>query len=324
MENVSLNIYCDEIVNETLDDVFSEQNEYWTYLGLLLVPTHQQDQLLEKLLDSRCLANGDQSWRSCNSQCKYHDDNNTEVHYSELNDTRKYKVASSWVDLLIQNGEKDWGLVYFYILGLNLNNLDLKKFGPASQQNRDVTIYNRFFRTAIQKSTKSFFHQKSQINIENIYHDKGAEKEHPLFPWHSIQKLDSEDKKLEFACDEVTFIDSDHRVESGSPIHSHFIQFIDLILGCSFNCLHYSSENKNKLSIALQAKPLLRRIIKCPGNKNSDYNYFQRQKIEFFPQENLSNYEEDSLLREVKRNENFYTKRELLIKEHKEPPLPFY
>ncbi len=323
MKSISLNIYCDEIVNVVLDDIFSEQNEYWTYLGVLLVPTHKQDELLRELLNSRCLADGDQNWRSCDLHCGYHDDNNTEVHYSELDDTRKYRVASSWIDFLLRNGEQDKKLVYFYILGLNLTNLDLEKFGPTSQQNRDVTIYNRFFRTAIQKSTKNFFYENDQINIENIYHDEGAEKNHPFFPWHSIQKLDTEDEKLGFACNKVTFIDSDHRVEEGSSVHSHFVQFIDLILGCSFNCLHYSSENENKLGIALQAKPLLKRIIKCPGNKNSGYNYFQRQKIEFFPQENLCDYEEDSLLREVKRNENFYTERELLIKEHKEPPLSF-
>lgn len=323
MKGINLNIYCDEIFNAKLDDVLSEQNENWTYLGLLLVPKNKQARLLKKVLDRRCLADGEQDWRRCNRQCKYHADNNTEIHYSELDDTRKYKVASSWIDLLLRNGERDWGLVYFYILGLNLTKLDMEKFGSTRQQNRDVTIYNRFFRTAIQKSTKIFFHQESRINIENIYHDKGAQEDHPLFPWHSVQKLGSEDKKLEFTCDEVTFLDSDHRAENGSSIHSHFIQFIDLILGCSFNCLHYSSESENKLDIALHAKPLLRRIIKCPSNKNSSYNYFQRQRIEFFPLENLSGYEEESLLREIKKRENFYTERELLIKEHKEPSFSF-
>ena len=316
-DRIKVALYCDEIVNARLqDNILGGEPEYWDYIGVLIVPEDKSKALLQKLLNGRCLNPDNEVWESCASRCKWHDDNNTEIHYAELDDTRKYKVACSWIDLLLENGRQDWGLIYFYILGLNRSKLNLSRFGPASQQNRHITIYNRFFRTAVQKSTKSFFHRFNHIIIDSIFHDPGPGQHHARFPWHTVWKLGREDKKLSFNCDEITFVNSDHRQDGGDPVHSHFIQFIDLLLGCTFNILHYASQNRNKVDIALKAKPLLGdRIIRAPNNKNSRYNYFGRQRIEFFPKKNLSDYDENSIIYRMKRLDNFYTDRELRIEQ---------
>jgi hypothetical protein len=318
---IRLYLYCDEVLKASLEeDLVGGEVEYWDYLGLLIVPEERHKHLLYHLLNARCLNPDNDVWEKCDSPCRWHEDNNTEVHYTQLDDTRKFKVAQSWIELLIRNGKQEWGLVYFYILGLNRSKLDLERFG-ASREGRDMTIYNRFFRTAVQKSTKSFFHDYDRIVIANIFHDPGSGQEHAYFPWHTVWKLGREDPKLEFERQHVTFINSDHRKADGDPVHSHFIQFIDLILGCTFNILHYASKNKNKVSIALDAKPLLERIIRVPGNPNSEYNYRGRQSIEFFPLENLSAYEEDTVLHEMKRLNNFYTQRALRIERRLQPTL---
>lgn len=325
--SIAVSLYCDEIFKERLrDDILGNRIEVWSYIGILIVPREKRNVLLRKLLNRRCLNEEKKvkKWGACNSKCKWHDDNNTEIHYTRLDDTRKFKVACSWIDFLLENGKEDQELVYFYILGLNLSKLDRENFGPASQQNRDITIYNRFFRTAIQKSTKSFFSEFDTIVVQEVYHDKGPGIQHRYFPWHSVYKLQSEDPKLWFECSEITFLNSDHRQDDGHPMHSHFIQFIDLLLGSTFNILHYASKDKNKTGIALMAKPLLGdRIIKKPRNKNSSYNYFGRQRIEFFPKENLSSYDENSIVYRMKRMDNFYTDRELRISRTLQPVLPF-
>lgn len=323
---IAVSLYCDEIVNQRLyDDILSDGYEHWSYIGILIVPSRNHDALLRELLNRRCVNEKREikEWGACSPKCKWHDDNNTEIHYTRLDDTRKYKVACSWIDFLLENGKEGRDLIYFYILGLNFSNLDMENFGPASQQNRDVTIYNRFFRTAVQKSTKTFFSRFDRIVIDGVYHDQGPEEEHEYFPWHSVYKLHQEDPKLWFNCREVEFIDSDHREDEGDPVHSHFIQFIDLLLGCTFNILHYASRNRNKVDIAVRAKPLLSRIIKKPNNKNSRYHYFGRQRIEFFPKENLSDYDAGSIVYQMKRMDNFYTTRQLRIERRLQPVLPF-
>ena len=320
---ITVTLYCDEIVNARLeDDLLGGESERWDYVGILIVPEGKSETLLSKLLNARCLNPDNEEWEGCESRCRWHDDNNTEVHYTELNDTRKYKIACSWIDLLIENGKQNWGLIYFYILGLNQSKLDLEKFGPANQQNRAITIYNRFFRTAVQKSTKSFFHRFDHIIIEDVYHDAGSAQNHELFPWHTVWKLGWEDAKLSFNCSEITFVNSDHRKGDGDPAHSHFIQFIDLLLGSTFNILHYASRNPNKVNIALRAKELLGdRLIRNPNNKNSRYHYFGRQRIEFFPRENLGGYDVDDIVYRMKRMDNFYIQREFRIERHLQPVL---
>ncbi len=75
----------------------------------------------------------------------------------------------SWIkDFLIErNNLGNKGLVYFNILGLNLTNMDLECFGE--NRSRDLTIYNRFFRTALKGGAKYFFAEYDEIVVRNIY-----------------------------------------------------------------------------------------------------------------------------------------------------------
>lgn len=320
--NVVVTVYCDEIFKARWeDDLLGGEPEYWDYIGLLIVPENKQEALLSKLLNARWLNPGNAVWEACEERCAWHDDNNTDVHYSELDDTRKFKIASSWIHFLPENGRQDWRLIYFYILGLNLTRLDLERFGPARGQNREITIYNRFFRTAIQKSTKAFFHEFDHIVIDTVYHDQGPEEDHECFPWHSVHRLDREDQKLRFNRRQIIFVNSDHRRDDGDPVHSHFIQFIDLLLGCTLNILHYTLKNRNKVEVALKAGELLSRIIRNPSNTNSRYHYVGRQKIEFFPREDLSEHDEDSIIYRAGRLQSFCAERELKIRRRIQPGL---
>ncbi len=319
-KSITLNLYCDEVKECPLKISQLDVYEKWSYMGMLIVPEFISDDLSKDLFNLRCLADPPRVWGSCSNYCKYHEQNNSEIHYEETNNTIKFKIARNWVQYWVKDKEK----IYFYILGINLSKLDLNKFGPKEQQDRHSTIYNRFFRTAIKKALKRFFAEYDIIMVDNIYHDKGNLEDHEYFSWHSIYKLKSEEDKIYFNNSQIVFLDSDHRSKNGDPVHSQFIQLIDIILGCVVNCLHYNSTNKNKYELASIAYEIAHIIIQRPNNKNSRYNYFKRQAIEFFPKEDLRGLDENSLEYKFKRVNQFYTNRKLLIEEHRIGQISFF
>lgn len=250
---------------------------------------------------------GDKIWGQCSDECQRHKHNNTEVHYSDIEKSKdKYFIAEKWLNYLLNDGNK----IYFYILGIDLRKLDKAQFGTQRQANN---IYNRFFRTAILKSVKSYFHNYSSITIEKIFHDKNKALETDLhFPWHSIFYIGNRDDKVRFTSNKISFINSDHR-KSKNP-YSNFIQFIDLLLGCINNCLDHISKNADKEALAEKSLPLIERLIEKPNNKNSSYKYVGRQKIDFFPKHNLSSLDEKSLEFRYRKMDSFYHKRVLQLK----------
>ena len=126
---VHLEIYCDEI-KRVKDDY---DRSVWMYLGALFVPTSKKDILLSKLLNLRCIKYNSWHWNedNCPNQCGYHDWNNTEIHFKDLyKHHSKFEIAKRWLKFLIEkNNKKDLGLVYFYILGIELSKLNLERFG---------------------------------------------------------------------------------------------------------------------------------------------------------------------------------------------------
>lgn len=287
MTRIVIDVYCDEINRVR----FISDSSIWMYIGMLFVPLNTKRMLLNELLNTRCIQN--RSWRwdasSCPHQCGYHQRNDTEIHYSSIHRTSaRFMIGHSWVkDFLIErNNLGNRGLVYFNILGLNLTNMDLECFGE--NRSRDLTIYNRFFRTALKGGAKYFFAEYDRIIVRVIYHDRGSQESHDLFPWYSGYRINLEDDdKLSVQDDEVEFVDSDHRVYSDVDGHlrneSQFVQFVDLILGSVFCCLHDPSEREEKKRIGLAMKPLLRRLLERPRNVNSSFNYHRKQQVSFFP-----------------------------------------
>ncbi len=171
---------------------------------------------------------------------------------------------------------------------------------------------------------KTYFRAYDNIIIHNIFHGKGNIEYHEYFPWHPIFRIQSEEDKIYFINDRIKFIDSDHRKPDGDPVHSQFIQFIDIILGYFANSLHLNAINKNKYALAVQAFPLIWRIIKRPNNPKSRYKYYKRQMIHFFPKDNLKGMDEQSLEYRYKRFNQFYTNRELPIKRERNRQVSFF
>ncbi|SHD77513.1 hypothetical protein [Schnuerera ultunensis] len=318
-ENLYLDLYCDEVKDCRLEIKSTGEIQSWTYIGILIVPDYISTELFTDINNLRCLSDSNQNWESCQKNCKYHERNDTEIHYNKVGSTIKYKIASRWVDYWLN----DKNLIYYYILGIDTNKLDKQNFGPKEQQDRNTTIYNRFFRAALQSSLNWYFGKDKNIIVKNIYHDKGNSEEHQFFPWHPIYKTEREYDNIKFQNTTISFIDSDHRKATGHPYHSHFIQFIDIILGCYVNCLHKNSINENKLNLAIKSFDIIERIVKNPFNKNSKYNYYKRQSIQFFPKHDLIGLDENSLEYQKKRKDNYYYNRPLLIEQEATGQLSF-
>lgn len=308
---IRLKLFCDESCSP---------QEGWLYLGILLVPESMEAFLLQDLLNKRCNRPRTGNWGECNPLCKFHERNNVEIHFKEIGyrNKNKYYLSSRWTDYFLQEVDK----VFLYILGINLNKLDRSYFGDDSIED---TIYNRFFRTAILKASKSFFskYEYNEIIITEIIHDESSSKEsHYYFNWHPIFFINLNDPRVKIVAPEIRFLDSDHRKPRGHRIYSHFLQFTDLVLGCTRNCLDYTSSNELKRELSIKALELIERLINAPGNINSSYKYVNRIKIDFFPKHDLrqfNNYD----LQQLKRWDSFYTKRELAIQHREQGILPF-
>ncbi len=299
--SIKLKLFCDESASP---------DKGWLYFAILFVPEQIEPLLLQNLLNSRCDNNeriGD--WGECKTQCKNHNRNNTEIHFNEIKKSEgdKYSVANRWIDYYLVEVDN----IFLYVFGIDLVKLDTNYFGNSRVEDN---IYNRFFRTAILRASKSFFGKYKNITITDIIHDSSSSKEsHYYFDWHSIFYINQNDPQINIVANNIEFINSDHRQVDGHNSYSHFLQFTDLILGCTRNCLDYTSTNDLKLKISLKALELVKRLIEAPNNINSSYKYVNRLKVDFFPKNDISRLDKDSLLYGLKRWDSFYTKRELAI-----------
>lgn len=162
----------------------------------------------------------------------------------------------------------------------------------APQHDRNGSIYNRFFRTAI-KGAKYFFPETkyNKIIIDNIYHDKGNQEHYQYFAEHVPKYLNINDKQISVTNPQVEFVHSDHRKVDPSKAKmieaSHFIQFIDLIMGSFICCLTDSSSGPKKMKLATLTLPLLRNMLEKPLDSRNSYNYYRKQQISFFPTDEI-------------------------------------
>lgn len=103
--------------------------------------------------------------------------------------------------------------------------------------------------------------------------------------------LNINDKQISVTNPQVEFVHSDHRKVDPSKAKmieaSHFIQFIDLIMGSFICCLTDSSSGPKKMKLATLTLPLLRNMLEKPLDSRNSYNYYRKQQISFFPTDEI-------------------------------------
>ena len=285
---MNLEIFSDEIlpVTDRLD------SSKWMYLGILFIQQEKKEQFLQHLNNLRCIQwnTWHQDQNTCDKQCGYHGRNNTEIHYKELHHSNaRFRIAKNWISLVKNDRtQRTDRLFYFNILGLNLSAMNLEMFGEGSN---DLTIYNRFYRTAILGGL-SYFFKGREIVIHNIFHDKGSQEVHRYFPWQVIHQIDLVNERTTIIPPRIEFIDSDHR-RSGK-VESHLIQFIDTLLGATYVGLHNPSEESVKKKIGYLFKPVLECLLDRKQSDNGPWigsyyqsKYYRTCQVSFFPKRRI-------------------------------------
>ncbi len=321
-KEIHLDLYVDESKNRKYE--IGETKEIIDYIMIMAIPLEKKEYLYKKLNNSRCLRNEGRIFENCNLKCKFHTENNGEIHYTKIQkENVKYKIANNWIDILLHNNLNDEKSIYFNILGVIESNLDMDLFGDDKQYGN---VYTRFFRTALLRLI-AVFNNYDRIIIEHIYHDSTTEMEtHKYFDTNAIKHIRmrqflQRENRIFFITDKVEFIDSDHK--QGEQMNSQFIQFVDLVLGLTCNVIHNDAENAAKIKLTEKIYPLIKRVLdkKQYLNKNSKYNYFNKQIISFFPcvsKEKLkikcnelygNNFEIDNIL----KNGNFFINTKQLL-----------
>src|SRR3989344_5402258 len=283
MVEIEIEVYSDEII---LPRDFNGRKRNIIALGCLFVPRNKKEEFLTTLTNARCLYEKSNKWvwehQICPfcAECKraWHEQNNCEIHHEEIRSARsshsKIEISKRWLRYLISHNKSNKELVYFNILYIDLNKLQLVNFGTEKTHEN---IYNKFFRTTIHFGAKAFFGKYQSIIIKKVYHDSGPIKYHKFFPFLNLQKL-SQDTMDKIRIDDfsVQFIDSDHKkyLANGEPGHreSQFIQFIDLVLGAFTQNLYYLSDDATKKELAMIIRPLINDM--AHQKKLSEYNYF--------------------------------------------------
>lgn len=290
-ERLDIEVYSDEIFEVT----DPRDKTKWIYIGILFIPLDKKESCLKILKDYRCFQYRDWSdnERECSHPCRYHNRNNTEVHYNEVHKSdARFKIACKWIEFISSGacarGDKK---IFFNILGINLTNLKLDQFG--SDSDRILTIYNRFYRTALLSGLKYFFRDYKITVIHKIYHDDGSQKSHKYCPWHPIYEISIQNEHILILNDEIEFIDSDHRKSNRDE--SQFIQLVDILLGAVYSCLHNDSNKLQKKKLGYLFKPTLETLLDCRKHESSGVmigsyyksDYYRTYQVSFFPSTEL-------------------------------------
>jgi len=294
-QEITVNLYCDEVKN----NLCPQSNDFWHYVGVLIVPKEIESSLLNDLLKARFFKkfSSNNQLDRIDQNSIYFQKNNRIVHFSKLDADTSY-VAKRWYEFIKAFSV---GKIYFNILGINISRLNSSQFGGG----RFNIVYNRFFRTAVIYPLLKFF-QKSLIKIENIFHERGDQENDIFFPWHIIYKINTEEKwPIKCLNNKINFLDKNHKIDK----RGNFIQLIDSILGATRNCFDDSSVNEFKVKLTTDYSDLIRRLVEYPDNPNSSYckNYHKRMNVSFFPKKIL---DINSEYYELKKRMNMFYKRE--------------
>lgn len=275
------------------------RGESWLYVGVLGIPEDKIDSAAERLVRARDRA------------CPGYDG---EVHFEQIRDGRKKRVAAAWMDDVLHDHT---GTFHLHVLGINQDLLNEAAFGDddATQRRR---IYSRFVRTSLAYAAKSFF-PGDDVVVVDVVHDRTQEMEDDAwFDWH-VPYAAARDNGVRFESSRLAFTDSDHRREPLRPRDSHFVQLIDVLLGSVRQCLDFPSERPEAIELGTKMLPLIERMMSGKRNPNSRYHYVDRCSVSFFPSSPLSL--EQLADAEERRRSGFVQKRELLLATRDQPTL---
>lgn len=290
-----LNLYADETMNRKCP----YQGHNWHYICIIFERSDKS--LLEDLIRERYCKNLDKS-------SDYYEKNNKILHWKDLTSNDEKNICKRWFQY-IMNTQISRNKFYCYILGLNESFLNDEEFDP---NDKFGSIYNRFFRTAVEYGIKTFFPQQkyNKIIIKKIYHEQGPQEHHKYFKWHPIDRL-SEKTNFTFDTKEIQFLSKDHN----SNERSNILQLCDCFLGASVHIIHGLDNPKSRRSkLKDELLSIICNTIKdlvYPDDENTKNANQYHILFRFFPKEKTKREDTNRTLNQ------FFNKRRLKYFEDK-------
>jgi len=230
-------------------------NREWLYHGILFIPYFRKEKCYDELFYDR-------------KDVGY----SKELHFMDIKGvgTERFKLSKKWMDLFFKNW---YQFSKIYILGVCCSNLKKSSFGQGKE--RQYRIYNKFFKTCFKGALRFCFQEKNRVDIIRIFseHKEGRQKgdNFKKYPIEQlIQELPTEEEKypdISFSTNEIEFVKSNHEKEPVNKKASHFIQFVDNILGATFEALEVPSKNKAKLKLGFYIAPFVEDALRVAYEK---------------------------------------------------------
>lgn len=243
-----------------------------------------------------------------------------DIGWSDLSNMgAKAEIARAWLNR-VANEHDLWR---FTILGIDTSKLVMSAFGDRLHDQR-LNIYKRFYRSCLAFHVSSLSRRYDSVEVAKCYHDtEGRLEQDDWFSWHAPARITNEKANVNFRCQEVTFVHSDHRREQANPSASHFIQLCDVLAGASRYVLEAHSCNEARDYACAPYTPLMERI-NCPKrclNVNSSYKHVGRASVSYFPSRQLEEHELDDPFQ--RGLSSFYQGRPLALLQREQPGLGF-
>ncbi len=257
-----LNVYHDE----------REIPKKWLYHSFCFIPTTSEKSVLGTLWSHR----KESTWEK-------------EIHFKDLKDTHTVNdLAVRWIRYFCNAGFNDF---YFYLLGVDLQLIVKRSWKSGA---RDHRIYNRFFQIGLYGAVKWFFLNPAtdyeDVLINQIFsHGKSREDKdefhtRPIF--ETLQKSLDNNENITFNSYKIAEVVSDHDEEPHNPNASHFIQFVDIIMGTFSQIYDDTSKHKGKNLCAntMLSFELPKKIMSI----NPRSRYYKKYAVSFFPKAKIS------------------------------------
>jgi len=214
------------------------KKEKWLYHGFILCEVQKCSMLVCDLVDKKNEA-----------ECPVGDRIRFVKLTSKSAGSPSTKTVVKWAELF---RDKCYMNMWFYLLGINLANINYDAFGPKSNgQDRIFRIYNRFFEMGLYSACRWFFNPDTMdVEIENMFsEDRSLEKDNP-FTFYAPYKINKKESNIKVKNKHITQISSTPSKERNYPDYVHVLNLVDILVGSFSEVFDYSSTQDGCVEVA--------------------------------------------------------------------------
>jgi hypothetical protein len=248
------------------------KKEKWLYHGFILCKVNKCATLISDLIDKKNEA-----------KCPI----GKRIHFVELTSrsagSPSTKAAVEWAKLFRDTWYSDERGIFFYLLGINQQNINYDAFGPRSNgQDRHFRIYNRFFEIGLFSACRWFFDSATiDIEIDEIFSEKRSLGKHNSFSFYTPYKINQRESNIKVKTKTVTQLSSKPSSEKKFPDYVHILNLTDILVGSFSEVFDYSSTQDGCVEVAEKLYGICDRLSQNPFNTQS--RYYKKYATSFFP-----------------------------------------